>query len=370
MSYPAKKKEYGESPVERIIDFLKTAPLPGNVVTRTGEIIYLNLQMRRLISSGGENRCYRCSWLASQENESCPDCAEPPVLEGKCFLTRENRDVTLLAAVRIPQADNVLARLYSEKSTSNMFNEEAIVSRLMELAIPVNFYNGSGLLRLNEDWLCRAGLWDIVESAIESQKLEPLKIENKVDKKCVIKATNPIIISQTIRKILWELRNMKLQDAITIRSMNQAASLNIPNSHIVTFMAKSSKTLGKSSASELSAIGLRLKAFCKQLSQTTSYYVREPMVFHYDDIVELQFPIPDNLEKLTGAPLSSNVGAFAGISSREQEIVEMVRMGYDNESISNSLGITHATVKQHLKAIYRKLDVKNRIELIFKETNP
>lgn len=357
-----------KSLLDRIIGFLESAPLPGSVVSKSGDIVFLNQRMRTLVNMLDENQRFNCGWLHAKNNKSCPDCAEAPVLEGRCFIPRENPDLTILIALRIPLADNVLVRIYGVKSTMSLGNESELVSRLIEMATPENrFGNPSGAVKFNHDWLCRVGLWDIVESAIKSHNFETEKIENRVDQKCVVESTSPIIISQVIGKIFHELKCVKHRSHVLIRNMSQAASLNIPDTHILTFVFKSSKTLGKAGASRLTAAGLRLKAFCGQLSKTSGYFIPELSLFHYDNVVELRFPVQNSLEK-AAIPDSENItGALLDVSSREQEIVEMVKMGYDNDIISRSLGITNATVKQHLKAVYRKLDVKNRIELIFKD---
>ena len=52
------------------------------------------------------------------------------------------------------------------------------------------------------------------------------------------------------------------------------------------------------------------------------------------------------------------------LSSREQEIVELVAHGLGTAQIAEAASITQNTVKQHLKRIFGKLDVHSRTELI------
>ena len=54
----------------------------------------------------------------------------------------------------------------------------------------------------------------------------------------------------------------------------------------------------------------------------------------------------------------------ATLSAREWEIVRLVRNGYTNREIGEILGISHRTVTNHLYNIYRKIDVRNRVELM------
>lgn len=63
------------------------------------------------------------------------------------------------------------------------------------------------------------------------------------------------------------------------------------------------------------------------------------------------------------------------ISERETEIIDSIVVGKTNKEIASELYISINTVKTHIKNIYRKLDVKNRIQLIHKinitePTNP
>lgn len=52
------------------------------------------------------------------------------------------------------------------------------------------------------------------------------------------------------------------------------------------------------------------------------------------------------------------------LTKREHEVLVRVLMGDDVPSIGGSLFISPHTVRNHLKAIYRKLDVRSRVELV------
>ncbi len=52
-----------------------------------------------------------------------------------------------------------------------------------------------------------------------------------------------------------------------------------------------------------------------------------------------------------------------GVSKRETEIIQLVCAGKSNREIEELLFISIKTVKFHLYSIYRKLGVRNRIEL-------
>ena len=51
-------------------------------------------------------------------------------------------------------------------------------------------------------------------------------------------------------------------------------------------------------------------------------------------------------------------------TTREYEILELISHGWSNPSIASKLSISINTVKYHLKRIFAKLQVKNRIEAL------
>jgi two-component system, NarL family, nitrate/nitrite response regulator NarL len=52
-----------------------------------------------------------------------------------------------------------------------------------------------------------------------------------------------------------------------------------------------------------------------------------------------------------------------GVTHREREVLAYLSTGADNVQIAKSLQITERTVKAHVSNLYRKLRVKNRVEL-------
>jgi len=54
----------------------------------------------------------------------------------------------------------------------------------------------------------------------------------------------------------------------------------------------------------------------------------------------------------------------AALSPRETEILEATARGLSAVGIASELAISPHTVRQHLKAIYRKFGVKNRTGLV------
>jgi DNA-binding NarL/FixJ family response regulator len=56
--------------------------------------------------------------------------------------------------------------------------------------------------------------------------------------------------------------------------------------------------------------------------------------------------------------------APAGLSEREQEVLEEISAGATNREIAERLSLSPHTVKEHTSAVYRKLRVRNRAEAV------
>ena len=54
------------------------------------------------------------------------------------------------------------------------------------------------------------------------------------------------------------------------------------------------------------------------------------------------------------------------LTHREKEVVQLLSIGLTYEKIAIQMDVSHETVKMHLKNIYRKLKVQNKIEALRK----
>jgi two-component system nitrate/nitrite response regulator NarL len=85
--------------------------------------------------------------------------------------------------------------------------------------------------------------------------------------------------------------------------------------------------------------------------------------------------VPALAEELAGLDISKRgqvaydrselVNILNGLSPREQQVTSLVAMGAHNKLISNKLNVSEKTIKAHLTAIYRKLEVDGRTHLAF-----
>jgi DNA-binding NarL/FixJ family response regulator len=59
---------------------------------------------------------------------------------------------------------------------------------------------------------------------------------------------------------------------------------------------------------------------------------------------------------------SAQSSPLAQLSPRQREVLELVALGMDNDQIATRLYISRNTVKFHVRTIYRRLGVHNRVE--------
>ena len=88
-------------------------------------------------------------------------------------------------------------------------------------------------------------------------------------------------------------------------------------------------------------------------------YVVEGKTMDYDQLVEW---LDQKLGQGGRDILDSGEGMLVPLSPREMEILELVTSGMSNKEIAYQLGISHQTVKNHMTAILRKLDVDDRTQ--------
>ncbi|MBF8221255.1 response regulator transcription factor [Halomonas sp. 328] len=67
-----------------------------------------------------------------------------------------------------------------------------------------------------------------------------------------------------------------------------------------------------------------------------------------------------------GGGLADQASVLAELTSRERDVVLAVAAGHTNKEVARGLEITERTVKAHLGAAFRKLGVRDRMQLILK----
>jgi DNA-binding NarL/FixJ family response regulator len=60
------------------------------------------------------------------------------------------------------------------------------------------------------------------------------------------------------------------------------------------------------------------------------------------------------------SPTPNGAPALPALTERQMEVVRLLARGLSNKAIARELGVTEGTVKVHLLAVFRALDVRNR----------
>ncbi len=68
------------------------------------------------------------------------------------------------------------------------------------------------------------------------------------------------------------------------------------------------------------------------------------------------------------AQAGNNDCALLGLTQRQYEILVLLSRGHPVKTISRMLGISEATTKAHINALYRRLEVRSRTEAVFVAT--
>ena len=63
-------------------------------------------------------------------------------------------------------------------------------------------------------------------------------------------------------------------------------------------------------------------------------------------------------------PETNGFSAEERLTNRELDVLRSLAEGNSYQQIADDLFISHETVKKHLKNIYRKMNVKNKIQAI------
>jgi len=109
------------------------------------------------------------------------------------------------------------------------------------------------------------------------------------------------------------------------------------------------------------------------LGVITFYRDKEKDDFKYSDVFKVQL-IKDHLAYRIYQEQENSIKSgdkisiqeaveLYGLTKRESDILELLISGYSNKEICDQIVIANNTLKKHILNIYRKLDIKNRVQL-------
>ncbi|RZU98915.1 response regulator transcription factor [Spiribacter vilamensis] len=81
------------------------------------------------------------------------------------------------------------------------------------------------------------------------------------------------------------------------------------------------------------------------------------------DVINSVLRVLASTEIRPGQASSGDEDDLASLTDRERRVAEAVQLGLSNKEVARQLDITERTVKAHLSAAFRKLDVRDRMQL-------
>lgn len=74
--------------------------------------------------------------------------------------------------------------------------------------------------------------------------------------------------------------------------------------------------------------------------------------------------VPPRLISDVGSEPAANGAPASGLTARQLDVVRLLARGMSNKAIARELGVSEGTVKVHLLAVFRILDVRNRTSAV------
>lgn len=107
--------------------------------------------------------------------------------------------------------------------------------------------------------------------------------------------------------------------------------------------------------------GFLKKPFSQRVLEDCIHHVGEGRSFLPFDVQRKLFDLLYYEQQQAGRKVGTHM-----LTPRESEIIKLILKGHTNKEIGEELFISHHTVNEHLKRIFRKLNVNSRIKLIYK----
>lgn len=350
------------APLKRFVDELD---LPASVVSEPdGRLIHYNRSLSSYIGldSGNSTELFRCRWI-SEQGATCPDCAETPTIEGRCFLARSmERDLKLAAAFRLSNFESALLRLYTPSDLVGARVASAQILQAARFAMPDFESSLSAGSNRDPELTLNIALSDLVDDLLELESLAQSRFQNRIPRELKVSEAHLVTLRRLIGSILIEHKKISEFGAKVITA-DKFALAGKPTIG-VEFALEVSNRRARRVRSAFRSMGLRLSRLRAALMVLGSSSIEPIEIKSLSSRVTTRLFFSDVM--ISAAPLVFEwLPASWNLSAREEEIVELISSGYSNEELAEELKIKVATVRQHLKSIYRKTNSRSRTELIF-----
>lgn len=351
--------------MEKISGFISGLSFPACVFDASGKPKLVNPHMRHSHGDGGElSIAGSCSFTPSEELNGCGNCSHYPVTKGRCVIPRVTRSSRLVMAVGLENMGGSTVAFYGNGYAVDPLEAHTALGEILFLS----GYRGKArsaatTVSAASPWEASVPLKDLVERAVDGLDFGEVGLDLKVGGEVSMDFTSLSAARLVIRRMAVELLRLEPAGAVAARSFSKSGEG--ATAHVISLQVDIKRQAAKSSKSEISAIGLRLSGYCQRLGRMMGLSIPVAETLVGKGKADLRFELAGGFAASEGDGWKNGAGAvFKSLSSREQEVVEMVAAGLSNEAISKKLGIKVSTVKQHIKNIYRRAKVNSRQELI------
>ena len=352
--------------MRKITGILSRLSFPACVIGKSGELEYANPAMRRLHGEGAELSVLGpCVFTPSEESKDCDNCVCYPETKGKCVIPHVTPSSRLVIAAKLGKIGGATVAFYENCSAVDQMEAHATVGEILSLA-------GAGKRRFTtvsttDKWKARVLLKELVEFGLKDLETGgarfDLKVSGVVSMDFASLSAARLVIRRIGAELLW-LSPKKTLKARVLKKPLKGGSI-----HVISMIVDIEKQASKTLSNKISAMELRLSRFCNRLGLMMGLAIPAPVtLFRGNDVeIYLAFELARGFAASEGdCWKNGEQSVFDGLSRREREMVALVVEGRSDSEISKEMKITVSTVKQHIKNIYRRTEVKSRLELIFK----
>ncbi len=283
------------------------------------------------------------------------------------------------ASERLAFALNNVGRMHLEMNQQSLAKKE--LARAYALMDSLNNAHGRAKVLRNQGELYFSQLNN--QQAIKAFNQSMKLFEELGDKKSVVE------VSELLSKVYLAAGNyakaaqyLKLQSQVKDELMSAESKSIIAEMETRFQVREKNKTIAllelqdeinhRKITAQLWGLGLLLVIFALLLA-LFYFYISRSKLKQKQLRLELQnylLEIRDMKTAISQTPAESadeNIGPDFeeyDLTEREKEVLQMIAKGYKNTDIADKLFVSENTIKTHIKHIYVKLDVKNRVEAL------
>lgn len=347
-----------------ISGFVSGLSFPACVIDGSGKLALINPAMSRSHGERGEFSIPgSCSFTPSGELNGCANCSHYAVTNGNCVIPRVTPSSRLVLAAGLEKHGGSTVAFYTGNSEPDLMAAHVALGEILSLA----GYGEKGKSRPAKvptpaRWEASVRLKDMVERAVEGLDFGESGFDLNVGGEVTMGFESLSAARLVISRMAAELLGLESVGPLMARSFSKPGKG--ATAHVISIQANLGRSAAKSLLNEISAMELRLAGYCQRLGRVMGLSVPTPHTLIGGGKADLRFELGGGFAIPEGHGRIPRAGrAFEGLSSREQQVLEMVVAGLANQEISKKLGIMASTVKQHIKNIYKRTGVRSRLEL-------